>query len=107
MDVRFHLSADGNDIGVSHHQDVEDILEWNRQARGENQKSDWGRQIAKIPNVLYVQWLNEEHHKGNTKLRLFTPEFDEIVHRKLYDPDYAYLRTDRPALQVSGWSFDK
>jgi hypothetical protein len=51
-----------------------------------------------------VQWLNEEHARGNTSLRLFTPEFDDIVQRKLEDPAWAYLRTDKPALQV-GWSF--
>jgi hypothetical protein len=68
-----------------------------------HQPSDWGRHVAKIPNVIYVKWLDEEHARGNTDLRLFTPEFDEVVERKLKDPDWFYLRTDRPALQA-GWS---
>jgi hypothetical protein len=34
---------------------------------------------------------------------MFTPEFDLIVQKKLADPEWAYLRTDRPKLQA-GWS---
>jgi hypothetical protein len=55
---------------------------------------------------MYVKWLDEEHARGNTNLRLFTPEFDAIVRKKLYDPDFAFLRVDKPPLQC-GWSFDK
>lgn len=100
LDFRFH--ADGKKVAVEHVQDVEPILEWNKQARRDDQSSDWGRHVARIPNVIYVKWLDEEHRKGNTTLRLFTPEFDAIVQKKLQDPEWAYLRTDRPALQV-GW----
>jgi hypothetical protein len=74
-------------------QDVEPILERNKLLRGEPQRSDWGRHVAQIPNVLLVQWLNEEHARGNTQLRMFTREFDELVARKLADPEWAYLRT--------------
>lgn len=101
--LRFHLDTNGKDIAVEHCQDVESIIEWNKEARRDEQTSDWGRHIARIPNVLYVKWLTEEHMRGNTELRMFTPEFDAIVQKKLYDPEYAYLRTDKPALQA-GWS---
>jgi hypothetical protein len=74
-------------------QDVEPILERNKVLRGEPQRSDWGRHVASIPNVILVQWLNEEHARGNTQLRLFTREFDELIARKLADPDWAYLQT--------------
>jgi hypothetical protein len=104
MDVRFHLDSNGKDLTVEHVQDVNAILDWNAEARRDEQQSDWGRHVARIPNVIYVKWLNEEHAKGNTKLRLFTEEFDRIVQGKLEDPDWAYLRTDRPALQV-GWAW--
>lgn len=100
LDFRFH--RDGDKVAIEHRQDVEPILHWNRQARRDEQRSDWGRHVARIPNVIYVKWLDEEHRKGNTSLRMFTPEFDEIVQKKLQDPEWAYLRTDRPALQV-GW----
>jgi hypothetical protein len=103
MLARIHLDSNGQDLTVEHVQDVEPILDWNKAARGLEQKSDWGRHVARIPNVIYVQWLDEEHAKGNTSLRMFTPEFDAIVQKKLEDPAWAYLRVDKPALQV-GWS---
>ncbi len=101
--VQAHLNSNGQDIAMEHIQNVEPILEWNRQSRRDEQHSDWGRHVARIPNVIYVKWLNEAHARGNTSLRLFTPEFDLIVQKKLGDPEWAYLRTDRPKLQ-SGWT---
>ncbi len=100
--TRVHLDSNGQDLAIEHIQDVEPILERNKALRAEDQKSDWGRHVASIPNVIYVQWLDEEHRKGNTNLRLFTPEFDELVQKKLQDPDWFHLRTDRPAL-ITGW----
>jgi len=76
-------------------QDVEPILERNQQLRGKVQKSDWGRHVATIPNVILLKWLNEAHAGGNTGLRMFTTEFDTLVAGKLEDPDWKYLRTDR------------
>jgi hypothetical protein len=97
-----HLDSNGRDIAIEHIQDVEPILDWNKQARRDEQHSDWGRHVARIPNVIYVKWLHEEHARGNTQLRLFTPEFDAIVQKKLGDSEWTYLRTDRPRLQA-GW----
>lgn len=103
LETRIHLDSNGKDLAIEHCQDVEPILNWNRDARRDNQRSDWGRHVARIPNVIYVKWLDEEHRKGNTALRMFTSEFDEIVERKLKDPEWTYLRVDRPALQT-GWT---
>ena len=75
-------------------QDVEPILERNKWLRSQRQKSDWGRHVATIPNVILMRWLNEEHARGRTDLALFSKEFDDVVKRKLNDPDWAYLRTD-------------
>jgi hypothetical protein len=105
LSIRPHLDRDGSRLVIEHVQDVAPILDWNSEARRDEQHSDWGRHIARIPNVIYVKWLNEEHARGNTGLRLFTPEFDAIVQQKLNDPDWAYLRTDKPALQ-GGWRAD-
>jgi hypothetical protein len=101
--IRSHLDSNGRDLAIEHVQDVEPILAWNKRARGAEQGSDWGRHVARIPNVIYVRWLDEEHARGNTGLRMLTPEFDLIVQKKLEDPEWAYLRTDRPKLQA-GWS---
>ena len=69
-------------------QDVEPILERNKWLRSQRQKSDWGRHVATIPNVILMRWLNEEHARGRTDLALFSKEFDEVVKRKLNDPDW-------------------
>lgn len=76
-------------------QDVEPILDLNKALRSMPQKSDWGRHVAKIPNVVLVTWLNEEYARGNTTIRLFGEEMDRLVERKLRDPEWAYLRVDR------------
>ena len=76
-------------------QDVEPILERNQRLRAEPQTSDWARHVATIPNVILLKWLNEAHARGNTGLRMFTKEFDALDKRKLEDPDWKYLRTDR------------
>ena len=76
-------------------QDVEPILERNRRLLAEPQASDWGRHVASIPNVILLKWLNEAHAGGNAGLRMFTAEFDALVARKLEDPNWKYLRTDR------------
>lgn len=101
--IRPHLDSNGKDLAIEQVQDVEPILAWNKEARRDPQHSDWGRHVARIPNVIYVRWLNEEHARGNIHLRMFTPEFDLIVQKKLEDPEWVYLRTDRPKLQA-GWS---
>jgi hypothetical protein len=80
-------------------QDVEPILECNKVLRSKPQRAqrggDWCRHVATIPNVILVRWLNEEYARGNVRLRLFSPEFDQLVARKLRDPDWRFLRTDR------------
>jgi hypothetical protein len=74
-------------------QDVEPILDRNKALRDEPQTGDWARHVARIPNVILVKWLNEEYARGNTGLRMFTAEFNDLVARKLRDPDWAFLRT--------------
>ncbi|MGZ3349212.1 MAG: hypothetical protein ACXU89_09730 [Xanthobacteraceae bacterium] len=76
-------------------QDVEPILERNRMLRGERQRSDFGRHVANIPNVILVRWLNEEYARGNAELRMFTAAFNALVARKLQDPDWKHLRVDK------------
>ena len=75
-------------------QDVEPHLDYNKFLQSLQQKSDWGRHKGHIPNIFLEQWLNEEWNRGNTQLRLFTPEFDALIDRKLEDPDWKFLRVD-------------
>ena len=91
--TRLHL-RDG-DLTVERVQDVEAIIERNKALQGEPQKSDWGRHVATIPVIFLERWLNEEHARGNVGLRLFTPAFDALIRRKLADPEWRFLRTDK------------
>jgi hypothetical protein len=79
--------------------DVEGILEHNKELRTMEQRSDWGRHIAEIPNVIMLKWLSEEWDRGND-LRYLSPEFNDIVKKKLNDPEWAYLRTDKKSGMV-------
>jgi hypothetical protein len=94
-DVALDLRFDGRDVTVGTHQDVEDIIEHNKVLQTLPQKSDWGRHVASIPLNIINQWLNEEWARGNVGLRLAGPEFDALVARKLRDPDWRFLRTDK------------
>jgi hypothetical protein len=95
METRLTFDAGEKVIVAETVQDVEPILERNHALRGEPQKSDWGRHIATIPNVILVKWLNEEYARGNVGLRLYSKEFDALVAKKLNDPDWKFLRVDK------------
>jgi hypothetical protein len=94
-DVLTSLRLEGGDLTAHSYQDVEDIIARNKALRGQAQRSDWGRHVACIPNNIILAWLQEEWARGNSTMRLFGPEFDALVARKLRDPDWAYLRTDK------------
>lgn len=97
MDLRFHLDPNGKDLTVEHVQDVEDIIERNKALQKETQRSDWGRHIASIPNVILVRWMLEENVNV---LGMSSDEWGRFVKRKLDDPDWRHLRTDCQANQM-------
>ncbi len=92
--TEIRLDKTDRKIIVASSDDVEDILEHNKLLRTMPQKSDWGRHIASIPNVICVRWLNEEYQRGH-EIKFLSKEWDELVAKKLQDPDWAYLRTDK------------
>jgi len=102
MERKLFIDEGENKLTFVNVQDVEPILDLNKRQRAETQQSDWGRRIARIPNAVMLQWFYEEQAKGNISLQMYSDEFDGIIARKLQDPDYAYLRTDKPAL-IMGW----
>lgn len=98
MKTLFH--PDGDRFHIEQIQDVEPIIERNKALRSEAQRSDWGRHVASIPNVILTRWYNELA-QGNPNITLFGAEMDEYVARKLKDPEWKYLRTD--SAQVQGF----
>jgi hypothetical protein len=77
-------------------QNVEPYLENNARWRDQEQKSDWGRRVASVPNVLVEQWLLELWNSGAKHVTLASPEFQAYMRKKLNSSEFAYLRTDRP-----------
>jgi len=80
-------------IVLYHGDDVADVLEHNKMLRSMPQKGDF-RHIASIPNIVALKWMDEERNRGHD-IQFLSREFDELVERKLKDPDWAYLRTDK------------
>lgn len=85
-------SADGR-LVIERVQDVAPILDTNKSLQGEAQsrRSDL-KHVATIPNVIIEKWMMEE---GVPFLRMEGEEFARFIRRKLADPDYRYLRTDK------------
>jgi len=94
--VSTRLILDGaGDLTVHSYQDVEAIIERNKKLQGEPQTSDWGRHVASIPLNIINQWLNEEWARDNASLRFGSKEFDALIAKKLRDPEWKFLRTDK------------
>jgi hypothetical protein len=75
-------------------QDCEPIIERNKRLQNEpRQRAASFHHIGSIPNVILLQWFNEEWNKGNTTMRWLDQEFMRLVARKLADPDWKWLRT--------------
>lgn len=101
--IKTLISLDRSDekIVVESVQDVEPVLDWNKVLRSVPQRSDWGRHVASIPLIILQKWLDEEFRRGHS-IRWYSEEFDELVDRKLRDPEWKYLRTDGHNFNL-GW----
>jgi alpha-galactosidase len=99
MGVATKLIFDNGDLIVERVQDCEPILDRNAALRSMAQASagteTWGRHVASIPCVIMERWLNEELERGNTTIKMFGPEMDKLVQKKLQDPDWKWLRVDK------------
>lgn len=92
MKTKLWLDDAESRVVVQNEQDCADILEDNKRFRDVDQTGDF-RKVATIPNIVLTQWLNEEWARGNRTLTLFSPEFSEVIRRKLLDSDWQELRT--------------
>jgi len=91
--VRWTVS-DGDQIRYVSWQDCEPIVDSNKAWQNEpTKRGETFRRIGSIPNVILFKWLTEEWDRGNTSLRYLSEEFNQIIARKLRDPDWKWLRT--------------
>ena len=92
-DIETTYHVDGrNLLAITQEQDVEAVFDDNkRMQNGEKQVGEM-RLTAQIPPIFILKWLNEEHARGNIGLKFADKEFDQIIFKKLRDPDYKWLR---------------
>jgi hypothetical protein len=89
VQTRYHFDTEGFMV-IDRVQDVEPVLEANKEMRAQDQRSEWYRYIGEIPNVLIEKWIVED---GLPLSACQGEEFNLLIKRKLRDPDYAFLRT--------------
>jgi hypothetical protein len=80
----FHGSEDGDSFTIETIQDVQPLLEKNKQDFNEVSGTDrWGdgKLVARIPMVIYDQWIREGIVDDQAKLKA-----------KLNDPDNRFMR---------------
>ena len=94
MRTRLIVRPEARSIDVVTEGDVEAIIENNKRLQNEPQKSESFRHVASIPHEIYVTWLDEVRARGYN-MRALSKEMDELVARKLRDPDWKHLRTDK------------
>ena len=94
--MRTEYYSEGRALTINRVQDVEPIIEDNKrlQLEPQSRKSSF-RHIARVPAIILEKWFNEELARGNVSLKWGSKEFDGIIAKKLRDPDWAFLRTDR------------
>ena len=101
-----HVSPDGlltqfeiispTSFNVLRSQDVEAILDKNKADQNDstfrNGYTESGdmKHVARIPMILLEKWAKEA---GIPKRKIFGKEMNEVIRKKLNDPDNKFLRT--------------
>lgn len=94
MRTRVFLRPEDKSIDVAYEGDVSATLENNARLRSMPQKSDCFKHVASVPHEVIMIWLNEVRARGYN-MKYLSQEFNELVNRKLQDPDWKHLRTDK------------
>ena len=92
--TRAHYDAVERKFIIERVEDVEYQIELNKVLQTTPQpKNETFNHVASIPPIFIEKWLNEEWSRGNVDMRLFDREFDDLVFKKLRDPDWRFLKT--------------
>ncbi len=90
-----HYDPSERKFYIERWQDCEDIVEHNKKLQTQEQHGDAFHHVGTIPNAIIEKWLREEWDRGNVSLKWSSEEFDKLVAKKLRDPDWRWLRTDK------------
>lgn len=98
-----YLTLQDGNLYAHHRQDAQAIVDRNAAGRSDPKRSDWGRPVAEIPHAVVLQWLYEEHARGNTGLKFPSPEFTRIMCQKVR-AGFTYLGCQpEGTYQYLGW----
>jgi hypothetical protein len=92
MTVATKLRIEDGALIVNRVQDCEPILEANKALQKAGKQTGDFRHIGTVPCILIEKWMNEE---GVPVLEMNKHEFAKFIRRKLDDPDWRFLRTDK------------
>ena len=89
--TEYYAKPDGN-IHVRKFMETKTVVDGNK--RSQNSFSDWKsnrfgavQTVGRVPTLLAENWAKE------AGVRMFSKEFNELVKRKLNNPDFRYLKT--------------
>ena len=100
MKISFARVPEIKSIAVVTVDDVDPYLDHNKMLRSmEQTRTDGMKHHASIPPLILVKWLNEQWAQGSD-IRYLSKEFDDIIDKKLKDPEWAYLLVDGPSHRV-------
>jgi hypothetical protein len=94
--TRVHISRpDDKEFAIERVQDVEPIIEHCEMLRSQPQRSDWGRHLGTVPNVIYEQLLNREWERGNKSILWDHKAQHKMLVAYLKDIDHRKFRVDK------------
>lgn len=86
-------------VEVIHTQDVEPIIEQNKRDQadrdflnGFTENGDM-KHVARVPLIIWQTWWQEECTKRGRNIPMFGKEMNEVIRRRLNDPENKFLRT--------------
>ena len=94
-----HISVKDGKVNVLRTHDAEPIVEANKEAQKDPGRGFWknkaARRIGTIPPVLFERFLKEEFGAALVKMKPMERHraIMKMLHKKLRDPDWRWLRT--------------
>lgn len=90
--VSFQYNEIDDSITIGHHQDISNVLEYNKLLALDTERTKQGMKesfwhYAKIPNIVAMKWKLEHG------VDIFNKDHSKAMFRLLNDPDNKYLRT--------------
>ncbi len=90
----FHYDESTQTVAIEHTQDVEPVLETNKQAQaadGWDPKRAGFYHVASVPFAVLYRWLIEDGISIRDYMRASRHQYKDWLRRKIYDPDNRHV----------------